>query len=95
MAYKVLRQELVQRRPDWLVFFLFRVSPAVYNIHDTYAAAQDSLQSIKSVLETSRLLDKKSRLRLYSDGDTLEIKSNKDRTFIRFQIDRNYSSRAV
>ena len=90
MAYKVMKKELVRKRPEWLVQFLMRLSPDVYEAKDRLVDARRQLQTIVSTITDSHLLEFKTKLHLLKSTDSVEIRTEKDRTIVRFFIDYNY-----
>lgn len=90
MAYKVMKKELVRKRPEWLVQFLMRLSPDVYEAKDRLVDARRQLQTIVSTITDSHLLEFKTKLHLLKSTDSVEIRTEKERTIVRFFIDYNY-----
>lgn len=90
MAYKILKKEFIKKRPKWLVSFLFHLSPAVYNIHDSLTSAKRSIMNIKNTFENLHVTDKRPNLHLIVTDDILEIRYRNEQPIIRFNIVHNY-----
>lgn len=85
-----MKKELVRKRPEWLVQFLMRLSPDVYEAKDRLVDARRQLQTIVSTITDSHLLEFKTKLHLLKSTDSVEIRTEKERTIVRFFIDYNY-----
>ena len=87
MAYQVVKEEIVRRRPRWLTQVLMAMPPEEFFGESSLTEAQARLQAIKGVLQI--FLSHKPRLRLIVEEDSLEIVSPKNCTYIRFSINQN------
>ena len=43
MAYRVIMQEIVRRRPKWLIRFLLSLSPDIYDSKQSFTDAKKSI----------------------------------------------------
>ena len=89
MAYKILKKEFVRIRPKWLSNYLLSLSPSVYQVHHSLSDAEESLSYIKKTF--GNMYSKTHSLNIFSTDDLVEIRSQKNRPFVRFRIDRNYN----
>lgn len=90
MAFKVTRKEFPIHRPGWLTRFLLSLNPIVYNKEETLEQARQHLIAVKEKISSSPIIARKKRLSLVSNPDCIELISNKNRTMLRFYINKDY-----
>ena len=60
MAYRVIMQEIVRRRPKWLIRFLLSLSPDIYDSKQSFTDAKKSIADIAKTIDETQLKIKKS-----------------------------------
>ena len=89
MAYRVIMQEIVRRRPKWLIRFLLSLSPDVYDSKQSFNDAKKSIADIARTIDETQLKIKKSRLHIIEESERISILSAKAYPYVHFYIDRN------
>ena len=82
MAYRVIMQEIVRRRPKWLIRFLLSLSPV--------SEAKKSIEDIARTIDETQLKIRKSRLHIIEESERISILSAKAYPYVHFYIDHNY-----
>lgn len=90
MSYRITKKEYTHPRPKWLTKLLFCLPPDVYCPCSTFGSARDKLLLINKTFSESALLSKITYLHMFVSDDHVEVRTNKERVIIRFQIDLNY-----
>ena len=90
MAYKVMKKEHVRQRPKWLVRLLMAIDAQTFEACDTLEEAQTRFQAVYDAIDSVKLFERNRKLCLKEDADELSINSNKGRTYIRFNINKDY-----
>ncbi len=68
MAYRVIMQEIVRRRPKWLIRFLLSLSPDIYDSKQSFTDAKKSIADIAKTIDETQLKIKKSRLHIIEES---------------------------
>lgn len=89
MAYRVIMQEIVRRRPKWLIRFLLSLSPDIYDSKQSFNDAKKSIADIARTIDETQLKIKKSRLHIIEESERISILSAKAYPYVHFYIDRN------
>ena len=89
MAYRVIMQEIVRRRPKWLIRFLLSLSPDIYDSKQSFTDAKKSIADIAKTIDETQLKIKKSRLHIIEESERISILSAKAYPYVHFYIDHN------
>ena len=89
MAYRVIMQEIVRRRPKWLIRFLLSLSPDIYDSKQSFNDAKKSIADIARTIDETQLKIKKSRLHIIEESERISILSAKAYPYVHFYIDHN------
>ena len=89
MAYRVIMQEIVRRRPKWLIRFLLSLSPDIYDSKQSFTDAKKSIADIAKTIDETQLKIKKSRLHIIEESERISILSAKAYPDVHFYIDHN------
>ena len=89
MAYRVIMQEIVRRRPKWLIRFLLSLSPDIYDSKQSFTDAKKSIADIAKTIDETQLKIKKSRLHIIEESERISILSAKAYPYVHFYIDQN------
>ena len=87
MAYRVIMQEIVRRRPKWLIRFLLSLSPDIYDSKQSFNDAKKSIADIARTIDETQLKIKKSRLHIIEESERISILSAKAYPYVHFYID--------
>ena len=95
MAYRVIMQEIVRRRPKWLIRFLLSLSPDIYDSKQSFNDAKKSIADIartidERTIDETQLKIRKSRLHIIEESERISILSAKAYPYVHFYIDHNY-----
>lgn len=90
MAYRVTMQEIVRRRPKWLIRFLLSLSPDIYDSKQSFSEAKKSIEDIAKTIDETELKIRKSRLHIIEESERISILSAKAYPYVHFYIDHNY-----
>ena len=85
MRYKVVRQEHLRKRPDWLVRFLLSYRPAMYEVQDTLELARIRLRYIRLKLRHSEMF-RTGKISYQVDGDSFVVSTMKGQKCVTFLI---------
>ena len=89
MAYRVIMQEIVRRRPKWLIRFLLSLSPDIYDSKQSFNDAKKSIADIARTIDETQLKIRKSRLHIIEESERISILSAKAYPYVQFYIDHN------
>ncbi len=90
MAYRVITQEIVRRRPKWLIRFLLSLPSDINDSKQSFNDAKKSIEGIAKTIEETQLQIKKSRLHIIEESEHISILSAKAYPYVKFYIDHNY-----
>lgn len=85
MRYKVVRQEHLRKRPDWLVRFLLSYRPAIYEVQDTLQKARVRLRYIRLKLRQTEMF-RTGKIRYQEEDDGFVVSTNKGQQCVTFLI---------
>ena len=85
MRYKVVRQEHLRKRPDWLVRFLLSYRPAIYEVQDTLQKARVRLRYIRLKLRQTEMF-RNGKILYREEGDSFIVSTNKGQQCVTFLI---------
>ena len=84
MAYRVMIQEIVRRRPKWLIRFLLSLSSDIYDSKQSFDDAKKSIADIAKTIDEVQLKVKKSRLHIIEESERISILSAKAYPYVHF-----------
>ena len=85
MRYKVVREEHLRKRSDWLVRFLLSYRPAIYEVQDTLQKARVRLRYIRLKLRQTEMF-RNGKINYSQEGDSFIVTTNKGQKCVTFLI---------
>ena len=85
-TWRIVKEEYVRKRPQWMVCFLVRLRPEMYQARETLEEARAVLLGISRLVNDLGILQRKRRTVMEQDDDSITLLSGMNRPFIRFFI---------
>lgn len=85
-TWRIVKEEYVRKRPQWMVCFLVKLCPEVYQTKETLEEARAGLLGISQLVQDLNILERKRRTLMEQDDDSITLTSGMHRPFIRFFI---------
>lgn len=90
-TWRIVKEEYVRKRPQWMVCFLVKLCPEVYQARKTLEEARAVLLVISQLVKDLHILERKRRTLMEQDEDSIMLMSGMKRPFIRFFIKQDNS----
>ena len=88
-TWRIVKEEYVRKRPQWMVCFLVKLCPEVYQAKETLEVARTELLGISQLVQNLHIQERKRRTLMEQDDDSITLMSGMHRPFIRFFIMQN------
>lgn len=85
-TWRIVKEEYVRKRPQWMVCFLVKLCPEAYQAKETLEEARAGLLGISQLVQDLNILERKRRTLMEQDDDSITLTSGMHRPFIRFFI---------